>query len=221
MSFKCKSQLHCLLQVVLIFYFTIDENQINAASLAGNASAENITIKAIGFYPVDLSSENPTRPDNKLFVPYEKPLSEGTYWVKISLENSGIYSHRVLLNFPSFISKLTSYQLLATGDSLVQYGGFEVAPSEKRHVFKYQCLIEVEVISKKLNTVFLKVDIRGSGFWDIAPDIEEISTLRDRMDVYRNIAIIFSAVFLILGLYNFILYFIIDERGFLFYAMMV
>lgn len=183
-------------------------------------SSNDVNIASIGVFK-STSEGTTTIPDDDNFAPYTKLLSAGQYWLKIDIENNGLYDQQVFLVFHREIKYLKSFQDKISGEKLIQETGIDVSPKNKNYIFKYENIITAESISKQKSTIYCLINFSSQTRIDIKPEIQDIFSTEKRKSIYTYISLIFTSIFLILGAYNLILYFILKERGFLFYALMV
>lgn len=124
------------------------------------------------------------------------------------------------LSLSNEISCITAYHI-THGDTTIQYSGTRRTPQTKSHVFHYDNILEVSVSPDHPTYLYVFVEIPPGEYIYPQARLFNKSVYRSHFSKRRDVALIFTAIFIVLALYNFFIYLILREKAYLNYSFMV
>lgn len=156
------------------------------------------------------------------FHKYSHPLTSSEFWLNIVLNGNSAPDQHYLVRLNQGFDFVTTYQFKPGNSSpIVGYAGRELAAKERSLIYFNQNYIALNLRDSERVELWLKVKRSSDAPAALELALKPGEKLEDYFrfnDLYRAI---FAAIFMVLALYNLLLYFTIREITYLHFSVMV
>jgi len=153
---------------------------------------------------------------------FDKDFSHACAWLKITMVNRISDNREYLFNFPNMegTDSLNFYLLTASGDIIEKRSGIMVPVDERDFVYKDWHAVSLPLVKDSIQTFYLRyksyASIGGPEMWIIA---EDGMVLYDRIE--RMVLFALLGMMLIISVFFFILFFAIQGRQYIYFALYI